>query len=63
MLFEGGRALFMKNWKKLGFDSKSHTLTHFVAFEVSRKTVAKSIADSIMQLAILSDLIHKESLL
>ena len=48
MLFEGGRALFMKYWKKLGFDSKSHTLTHFAAFEVSHKTVAKSIADGVV---------------
>ena len=36
---------------KQGFDSKSRTLTHFVVFEehygrrVSRKTVAKSLAD------------------
>ena len=53
---------------KQGFDSKSRTLTHFVAFEeymvnkvVSHKTITKSLADSIVQLAIPGVLIHKEN--
>ena len=56
-LFEAGRALFMKNWQeenKNGFDSKSRTLTHFVAFEerMADKWLSKP-SRSLLQLAIL----------
>ena len=56
-LFEAGRALFMKNWQeenKNGFDSKSRTLSHFVAFEerMADKWLSKP-SRSLLQLAIL----------
>ena len=56
-LFEAGRALFMKNWQeenKNGFDSKSRTLTHFVAFEerMADKWLVKP-SRSLLQLPIL----------
>ena len=56
-LFEAGGALFMKNWQeenKNGFDSKSRTLTHFVAFEerMADKWLSKP-SRSLLQLAIL----------
>ena len=56
-LFEAGRALFLKNWKKYsrktwflilkhGFDGKGRTLTHLVAFEehMADKVSRKTVA-------------------
>ena len=56
MLFESGRAVFIKNSKiylrkiSMGFGGKSHTLTHFVAFEehIADKTISKYLANGVV---------------